>query len=138
MVITERYHLIAKELGDKIDELVVMIGKLATRDNGISRQFKPQLYQNKGRGQNRRYNQHSYENRYRSDSGNRKQYRHDRGRPRYEENYRRGNSRGNMGSYDRQNSRGHFSEAIITIEIGVQAIVGPGQDQEQAHIETEI
>ena len=27
--------------------------------------------------------------------------------------------------------KGHFPEAITTIEIGVQAIVGPGQDQEQ-------
>ena len=33
--------------------------------------------------------------------------------------------------------KGHFPEAIITIEIGVQAIVGPGQDQEQVLIETE-
>ena len=33
--------------------------------------------------------------------------------------------------------KGHFPEAITTIEIGVQAIVGPGQDQEQVLIETE-
>ena len=33
--------------------------------------------------------------------------------------------------------KGHFPEAITTIEIGVQAIVGPGQDQEQVQIETE-
>ena len=33
-------------------KLVVMIGKLATRDSGSSRQFKPQIYQGKGRGQN--------------------------------------------------------------------------------------
>ena len=80
-----------EELGDKIDKLAVMIGKLATRDNGTGRQFKPQIYQNRGRGQNRNYNQHSYQNRYRSDSGDRRQYRQDRGRPRYEQNYRRGN-----------------------------------------------
>ena len=30
-----------EELGDKIDKLVVMIGKLATRDSGSVRQFKP-------------------------------------------------------------------------------------------------
>ena len=29
----------------------------------------------------------------------------------------------------------HFSETITTIEIGVQAIVGPGQGQEQVQIE---
>ena len=27
--------------------------------------------------------------------------------------------------------KGHFPEAIVAIEIGVQAIAGPGQDQEQ-------
>ena len=34
--------------------------------------------------------------------------------------------------------RGHFLEIMATIEIGVQAIVGPGQDQEQVQIETEF
>ena len=33
--------------------------------------------------------------------------------------------------------KGYFPEAITTIEIGVQAIVGPGQDQKQVQIETE-
>ena len=33
--------------------------------------------------------------------------------------------------------KGHFPETMATIEIGVQAIVGPAQDQEQAQIETE-
>ena len=33
--------------------------------------------------------------------------------------------------------KGCFPEAITTIEIGVQAIVGPGQDEEQVQIETE-
>ena len=37
------------ELGDKIDKLAVMIGMLATRDSGTDRQFKPQIYQNRGR-----------------------------------------------------------------------------------------
>ena len=32
--------------------------------------------------------------------------------------------------------KGHFPETITTIEIGVQAIVGPGQDPEQ--VQTEI
>ena len=31
--------------------------------------------------------------------------------------------------------KGHFPEAIITIEIGVQAIVGPDKDQEQVLID---
>ena len=65
-------------------------------------------------------------------------------------NYRRGNFRGNMRSYGRQNSRreyttkygndshvmieagtglekGCFPETMATIEIGVQAIVDPGR-----------
>ena len=42
-----------EELGDKIDKLMVMTGKLAAKDSGSGRQFKPQIYQGKGRGQNR-------------------------------------------------------------------------------------
>ena len=38
-------------LKDKIDRLTVMMGKLATEDYGISKQFKPQIYQSKRRGQ---------------------------------------------------------------------------------------
>ena len=50
-------------LGDKIDKLVVMIGKLATRESRTNRQFKPQIHQSRGRGQNRSYSQRSYQNR---------------------------------------------------------------------------
>ena len=42
-----------EELGDKIDKLVVMIGKLATGNSGTNRQFKTQIHQSRGRGQNR-------------------------------------------------------------------------------------
>ena len=63
---------IKEELGDKIDKLACMIGKLTTRDSGIGRQFKPQIYQNRSRGLNRNYNQYNYQNKYRSDSGDRK------------------------------------------------------------------
>ena len=95
-----------EELGDKIDTLAVMIDKLATRDSGTGRQFKPQIYQHRDRGQNRNYNQCSYQNSYRSNINDRGQYRQDRGRPRYKQNYRRGNFRGNMRSFDIQSSRG--------------------------------
>ena len=103
-----------EELGDNIDKLVVMIGQLATRDSGTGRQFKPQIYQGRGRGQNRgnydrcNYDQQSYQNRYRLDSVERRQYRQDKGRTRYEKNYRRGNFRVNMRSFDTQNSRGEY------------------------------
>ena len=70
-----------EELGDKIDKLAVMIGKLATRDGKTNRQFKSQIHQIRGRGQNRNYNQRNYPNRYRSNSRDRGQ---DGSRPRYE------------------------------------------------------
>ena len=54
-----------------------MIGKLAATDNRTGRQFKPQMHQSRGRGQNSSYNQRDYQNRYRSNnrsnSGNRGQ-----------------------------------------------------------------
>ena len=42
-----------EELGDKIDKLGEIIGKLAARDSATGRQFKPQIHQSRGRGQNR-------------------------------------------------------------------------------------
>ena len=33
-----------EELGDKIDKLVVMMGKFTARDSGTGRQFKPQIH----------------------------------------------------------------------------------------------
>ena len=159
------------ELGDKIDKLTVMIGKLAARDSGSGRQFKPQIYQGKRRGQNRgSYDRHSfdqqdYQNRYRSDSGDRRQYRQGRGRPRYEQNYRGENFKGNARTYqnfERQSSRGEYRnnhrdkgygrrrdgnrsrERSFSRDfsnrsnmIGVQVIVGPDQDQGPVQIETE-
>ena len=41
-----------EELNDKLDKLTFMIGKLAAKDSGRTRQFKPQIHQNRGRGQN--------------------------------------------------------------------------------------
>ena len=67
------------------------MGNLAARDNGTGRKFKPQIYQGRGRGQNKgnydrcNYNQQSYQNKYRSDNGDRRKYRQDRSRPRYEQ-----------------------------------------------------
>ena len=40
------------ELEDKIVKLTVMLGRLAAKENTEKRQFKPQIYQNEGRGQN--------------------------------------------------------------------------------------
>ena len=45
------------ELGDKIDKLTVMLGRLAPKDNNEKRPFKSQIYKCRGRGQNRSYSQ---------------------------------------------------------------------------------
>ena len=37
-----------EELGNMIDKLMVMIGKLATRESGTNMQFKPQIHQSRG------------------------------------------------------------------------------------------
>ena len=71
---------------------MVMLGRLAAKDNNEKRAFKPQIYQGRGRGQNRGYSQQNYQNRIglssRSNSRDRGQYRQDRGRPRFEQSYR--------------------------------------------------
>ena len=100
-----------EDLGGKIDKLAVMIDKLAAKDSGKVRPFKPQIHQNRGRGQNRGYNQRNYQNRYRSDnrsnSRDRGQLRQDRGRNRFEQS-NRSNYRENPRNYGRQNSRGEY------------------------------
>ena len=72
------------------------MGKLAARDNGTRRQFKPQIYQSRRRGERNFFDSYNfdrgnYQNRYRSNSGNiRIQFSgQSRGRPRYEQNYER-------------------------------------------------
>ena len=155
---------IKEELGDKIDKLAVMIGKLATRDSGTGRQFKPQIHQSRGRGQNRgNYNrcncyQWSYQNRCRSDSGDRRQCRQDRGRARHEkfigevisevtqETLTDKIPKDSIETITRMKvmteagtgpEKGCSPGAIAKIEIGIQAIEGPGQDQEPVQIEAE-
>ena len=60
-----------EELGNDIDKLVVMIGKLATRDSRTNRQFKPQIHQCRGRGQSRNYNYNQRNHQDRNRSNNR-------------------------------------------------------------------
>ena len=92
-----------EELNNKKDKLTVMIGKLAAKDSRRTRQFKPQIHQN--RGQNRGYTQRNYKNRDRSDhrsnSMDRGQFRQDRGRHRFEQGYMRNNFRDNSRGYIR-------------------------------------
>ena len=75
-----------EELGDKIDKLMVMIGKLAAKDSNRNRPFKPQIHKSRRPappGLNRGYSQSSYQNRTRVDnrvnSRDRRQFRQDRG-----------------------------------------------------------
>ena len=107
------------ELGDKIDKLTVVMSRLAVKNSHEKRPFKPQIY--KSRGQNRSYNQGSYENR--SDSRNRGQYTNSRPR----QNYRDSNFQGNTRGYGRQNNRGviEIIDIMITKEAGI--------DQEKEH-----
>ena len=50
-----------EEFGNKIDMLMVMIGKLAAKDSGGTRQCKLEIHQSRGRGQNRGYSQTNYQ-----------------------------------------------------------------------------
>ena len=91
-----------------------MMSKLTAQDDDPVKQFKPKIYQSKRTGQTtniydrHNYCQRNYQNRYRKNSGDRRiefsgriQYgKYYRGRPRYDQIYRRefvrGNSRGNI------------------------------------------
>ena len=88
------------ELGDKIDKLTVVMSRLAAKNSHERRPFKPQIY--KSRGQNRSYDQGSYQNR--SNSRNRGQFTNNRPR----QNYRNSNFRGNTRGYGRQDNRGGY------------------------------
>ena len=100
------------ELGDKIDKLTVMIGRLDAKDNNKIRPFKPQIHQSRGRGQNTGYSQRNYQSRNkmsnRSISRDRGQFRQDRGRPRFEQSYIGNNFWGNTRRYSTQDSRAEY------------------------------
>ena len=106
-----------------------MMSQLTTKDDGLNKQFKPKIFQDKRRGQTKNfydrcnYDQRNYQNRYRSDSrdgrisfsGRIQHGQSYRDRPRYEQSYRndfRGtgqslqrNFRGNVNAFQNQNFR---------------------------------
>ena len=88
------------ELGDKIDKLTVMMGRLVAKDTHEKRPFKPQIY--KSRCQHRSYGHGNYQSR--SDCSNRGKFINDRLRQNYKGNNFRGNTRG----YSRQINRGNY------------------------------
>ena len=78
---------------EKIDKLILIMGKLMTEDEGQNIQFKPRVYQfNRGRGQTRcNYEQRGFQNWFRSNNTHRGRPRHGqdyKGRSRYSFNYR--------------------------------------------------
>ena len=73
------------KLGDKIEKLTVMLGRLAAKDSHEKRPFKPQIYQGRGRGQNRNFSQRHYQDRNRlNNRSNIRDKRQFRDRPRSE------------------------------------------------------
>ena len=103
----------------KIDKLMVMIGRLVTKDGGQIKPFKPLVYQtNRGRGQTRcNFDQKIYQGRFRSNSTYRRNsgYNQDyRGRTRYGSSNRGSygyNTRGNQ-RYGRNNNNGRGNYRI--------------------------
>ena len=67
-------------LEEKIDSITLMMSKLTAQDDSQNKQFKPNIYQSKRKGQIRNfynrcnYDQRIYQNRYRSNSGDRRIY----------------------------------------------------------------
>ena len=76
-------------LDDKIDKLTYMMSKLTVQGSNQNKPFKLKIYQGKMRGQTRNfYDQCNYQNRYRSNSGDRRML--FKGRAQYRQNYRGG------------------------------------------------
>ena len=107
-------------LDDKIDKFTSMMSKLTAQGNNQNTLLKPKIYQGKRRGQTRNYyDQGNYQNRCRSNSGDRRMSfrgrahygQNYRGRLQYVNNYRndfrKGNFRG-MQNYRDQNFRGGY------------------------------
>ena len=115
-------------LDEKLDRVTSMMSKLRTQDDDQKKQFKRKIYQSKRRRKTRNfydqnYGQRNYQNRYRSNSGDKrisfsgriKYGWNNRDRPRYNQNYRgdfrRGSFKGNLKSnqnYRDQNYRGGY------------------------------
>ena len=74
-------------LDDKIDRFTSIISKLTAQSSNWNKPYKPKICQGKRRGQTRNYcDQGNYQNRYRSDSGDKRMS--FGGRAQYGQNYR--------------------------------------------------
>ena len=138
------------DIEQKIDKLMLMMGKLVTEDKGKNKPFKPWVYQsNRDRGQNRG----NYQGSYRGHSRYNQNF---RGRMTYSPNNRGSygyNTWGNQryGRYNNYGKGGNGDQLIIEEEVGhlkdrieggemteVGVTVGPGQVLGQVQIETEF
>ena len=112
-------------LEKRIDRLTVIISKVAAKDNELNKQFKPKIFQSRRNFYDKcNYDQRNYQNRYRSNSGDRRVSfssgiqcgQNYRDSPRYEQSYRnyfrRGSFRGNV-----QTHQNH-------IEVNIEEIIG--------------
>ena len=126
------------KLGDKIDKLTVMIGRLAAKDNNKIRSFKPQIHQSRGRGHNRGYSQRNYQNRNimsnRSNNRDRGQFRQDGGRPRFEQGYNRNNFWVTLEVTAGKIAEGSIKMVIIEIVAIIEVEIGPERDHSQETI----
>ena len=115
-------------LGDEIDKLTSMMSKLTAQGNNQNKPFKTRIYQGKRRGQKRNYyDQSNYQNRYRSNSEDRRisfrgsaQCRQNyRGRSQYVNNNdcRKGNFR-EMQNYRGKNFRGGYRDDYRNDDFG--------------------
>ena len=126
-----------------------MMSKLTAQGNKQNKQFKPIIYQGKRRGQMRNhYNKGNYQNRYRSNSGDRRmsfrvraQYGQNyRGRLQYVDNYRNNFRRGNLGKHKiiQVSIVGVDIEAIIEMSTLEEVEVGLGEDSIQVILDRMI
>ena len=110
----------------KIDKLTSMISKLTAQDNNQNKQFKPKIYQGKQRGHSK-YNcpDHSnYQNKYRSNSRDRRTS--FRGRGQYGQNYR--GRPYYVNNYRNDFKRDTFIETqkiteVTTLEVDIEGII---------------
>ena len=125
------------ELGDIIDKLTVMMGRLAARDSNDKRPFKALIYKSRGsypHSQNRNYNQRNYQNRSRlgnrSGSRDRGQCGQGSNRCRFQEHYRGNNFQKNTRGYGRKIVEGNIEMIgmMVTIEVGTDIEKGHFQE----------
>ena len=123
------------KLGDKIDKLTVMLGRLAAKDSDEKRPFKPEIYQSIGRGQNRGYGQRNYHNRNRlsnrSISRDRGQFRRERGRPRFEQGIEAAISKIILEDIIDKTVEGNIDMIIIGVMAIREVGIGPERDCSQ-------